>query len=68
MRLTAFFQRLVSAPEFGPLILLVVEILVFTVRAPAFLSASNISNLVGFHAGARHDHAWDDAADDGGRI
>ena len=48
MRLTALFQRLVSAPEFGPLVLLVVEILVFTVRSPAFLSTSNISNLLAF--------------------
>src|ERR1700722_18758137 len=48
MRLTALFQRLVSAPEFGPLVLLGAEILVFTVRAPAFLSTSNISNLLAF--------------------
>ena len=41
-------QRLVSAPEFGPLVLLAVEILVFTLRSPAFLSASNISNLLAF--------------------
>ncbi len=48
MRLTALFQRLISAPEFGPLVLLVAEILVFTVRSPAFLSTSNISNLLAF--------------------
>jgi ABC-type xylose transport system permease subunit len=48
MRLTALFQRFVSAPEFGPLVLLGAEMLVFTVRSPAFLSASNISNLLAF--------------------
>jgi simple sugar transport system permease protein len=48
MRLNNLFHRLVAAPEFGPLILLVVEILIFTVRAPAFVSASNISNLLAF--------------------
>jgi len=48
MRLTALFQRLISAPEFGPLVLLGAEILVFTVRSPAFLSTSNISNLLAF--------------------
>ena len=48
MRLTALPQRIVSAPEFGPLVLLAVEILVFTVRAPAFVSMSNISNLLAF--------------------
>ena len=48
MRLTALLRRFISAPEFGPLVLLAVEILVFTVRSPAFLSASNISNLLAF--------------------
>jgi len=48
MRLNNLFHRLVAAPEFGPLILLVVEILVFTLRSPAFISASNISNLLAF--------------------
>ena len=48
MRLTVLLQRIVSAPEFGPLVLLAVEILVFTARSPAFISASNISNLLAF--------------------
>jgi len=48
MRLPAFLQRIIASPEFGPFILLVVEILVFTARSPAFLSTSNISNLLAF--------------------
>src|SRR3984893_1809515 len=44
----ALFRRFISAPEFGPLVLLVVEIIIFTARSPAFLSASNISNLLAF--------------------
>src|SRR5271168_4454508 len=48
MRLTALLQRIISAPEFGPLVLLAAEILVFTARSPAFISASNISNLLAF--------------------
>jgi simple sugar transport system permease protein len=48
MRLTALLKRLVSAPEFGPFVLLVGEILVFTVRSPVFLSASNFSNVLAF--------------------
>jgi simple sugar transport system permease protein len=48
MRLTVLLHRIVSAPEFGPLVLLAVEILVFTARSPAFISASNISNLLAF--------------------
>src|SRR6202048_3221929 len=48
MRLTHLLQRLVSAPEFGPLVLLAAEILVFTLRSPVFLSASNISNVLAF--------------------
>src|SRR6201985_3791652 len=48
MRLNALLQRLISAPEFGPLVLLAVEIPVFTLRSPAFLSTSNISNFLAF--------------------
>jgi simple sugar transport system permease protein len=48
MRLNNLFRRFIAAPEFGPLILLVVEIVIFTVRAPAFISPSNISNLLAF--------------------
>src|SRR6202162_5500295 len=46
--MTALFRRFISAPEFGPLVLLAVEIIIFTARSPAFLSASNISNLLAF--------------------
>src|ERR1700719_1477828 len=48
MRLTALLRKFISAPEFGPLVLLAVEVLIFTVRSPAFLSAGNISNLLAF--------------------
>jgi simple sugar transport system permease protein len=48
MRSTSFFQRFLSRPEFGPFVLLVGEIVVFTARSPAFLSAGNISNLLAF--------------------
>jgi simple sugar transport system permease protein len=41
-------QKLVSKPEFGPLVLLIIEIAVFTAWSPAFLSAGNISNLLAF--------------------
>ncbi len=41
-------QRLLSRPEFGPFVLLVVEIIVFSALAGAFLSAGNISNLLAF--------------------
>src|SRR5580765_5811516 len=41
-------QRFVSRPEFGPLVLLVVEIIVFSLRSPTFLSQDNISNLLAF--------------------
>lgn len=48
MRIASFFQRLIAAPEFGPFVLLVGEIVVFTARTPAFLSAGNISNMLAF--------------------
>ena len=41
-------QKLVSKPEFGPLVLLVIEIAVFTAWSPAFISPGNISNLLAF--------------------
>jgi simple sugar transport system permease protein len=41
-------QRLISQPEFGPLALLVAEILVFWAINPAFLSPGNISNTLVF--------------------
>ena len=41
-------QRFVSMPEFGPLVLLIVEIAVFYAINPAFLSALNIGNTLAF--------------------
>jgi simple sugar transport system permease protein len=41
-------QRLAAKPELGPLILLVVEIIVFWAINPAFLSPANISNTLAF--------------------
>ncbi len=43
-----FYKKLIAAPEFGPLVLLVAEIIVFTVLNPRFLSSTNISNLLAF--------------------
>jgi simple sugar transport system permease protein len=43
-----FLQKVVSKPEFGPFVLLFVEIAAFSARSPAFLSAGNISNLLAF--------------------
>lgn len=48
MQSTTFFQRLISRPEFGPFVLLVCEVVVFATLSPAFLSSTNISNLVAF--------------------
>ena len=41
-------QRLIARPEFGPFVLLVVELAVFQAINPAFLSAQNISNTLSF--------------------
>jgi simple sugar transport system permease protein len=41
-------RRLISAPEFGPFVLLVVELAVFYAINPAFLSVLNISNTLTF--------------------
>ena len=41
-------RRLVSKPEFGPLVLLVVMIVVFTAINPAFASLRNIGNALTF--------------------
>jgi simple sugar transport system permease protein len=41
-------EKLVSKPEFGPLVLLIIEIAVFTAWSPAFVSPGNISNLLAF--------------------
>jgi simple sugar transport system permease protein len=45
---TSLASRLISAPEFGPFVLLVVEIIVFTAINPDFLSVLNISNTLTF--------------------
>lgn len=41
-------RRLIAQPEFGPLVLLVVMIAVFTAINPAFMSLTNISNALTF--------------------
>jgi len=43
-----FLQRFIAAPEFGPLVLLIAEMVVFTAINPAFLSPLNISNTLAF--------------------
>jgi simple sugar transport system permease protein len=45
---SSFVQKVISKPEFGPFVLLVVEIVAFSSRSPAFLSPGNISNLLAF--------------------
>ena len=45
---TSFIKRLISRPEFGPFVLLVVAITVFASLRPAFLSPGNISNSLTF--------------------
>lgn len=45
---SATLQRLIGRPEFGPFVLLVVEIIAFQLLAPAYLSQDNISNLLAF--------------------
>ena len=41
-------RRLIARPEFGPFILLVAELVVFTAINPDFLSLQNISNTLAF--------------------
>lgn len=41
-------QTLIAKPEFGPLVLLVLEIVVFTAINPTFLSLGNIGNTLAF--------------------
>src|SRR5215212_3534377 len=41
-------QRFIARPEFGPLVLLILEIFVFTALRPAFLSPGNIGNTLAF--------------------
>lgn len=44
----ATLRRLIARPEFGPFVLLVLEIIVFTSINPNFLSVLNISNTLAF--------------------
>ena len=44
----SLLKRLVAMPEFGPLVLLVAELLVFWLINPSFLSALNVSNTLTF--------------------
>jgi simple sugar transport system permease protein len=48
MQNRTFLQRFIGAPEFGPFVLLLVELAVFTIINPAFLSGLNISNILAF--------------------
>ena len=48
MQNRSLLQRFVAAPEFGPLVLLIVELVIFTAINPNFLSALNISNILAF--------------------
>ena len=41
-------RKLASRPEFGPFVLLALEIVVFTAINPRFLSILNISNTLAF--------------------
>jgi simple sugar transport system permease protein len=46
----SLLQRFISRPEFGPFVLLVAEIIIFTLLSPdgAFISVLNISNTLAF--------------------
>ncbi|MGX5801310.1 ABC transporter permease [Bradyrhizobium sp. Arg314] len=44
----SFIQRLIARAEFGPLVLLIVELVVFWGINPDFLSPQNISNILAF--------------------
>ena len=48
MEKSSLTQRLIARPEFGPLVLLVLELVVFTAINPSFLSLANISNTLAF--------------------
>src|SRR5258707_13384892 len=45
---TTLLHKFIGRSEFGPLVLLVVEIAIFGLLRPAFLSLDNISNLLAF--------------------
>ncbi len=61
-------RRLIAKPEFGPFVLLVIELIVFTAINPDFLSPLNISQHAGLHGRARPHRAGHDAPDDRRRI
>lgn len=44
----SFIQSFIARPEFGPLVLLIVELVVFWGINPDFLSPQNISNILAF--------------------
>jgi simple sugar transport system permease protein len=48
MSSSSFLQKLISRPEFGPLVLVIIEIVIFVTLAPAFLSPVNVGGLLAF--------------------
>ena len=48
MQQHTFLQRFIAKPEFGPLVLLVLELAVFWSLNPSFLSLQNIGNTLAF--------------------
>lgn len=48
MASSSFLQRIISRPEFGPFVLVLVELVVFVSLAPAFLSPVNVGGLLAF--------------------
>jgi simple sugar transport system permease protein len=48
MQQHSFLQRFIAKPEFGPLVLLVLELAVFWSLNPSFLSLQNIGNTLAF--------------------
>src|SRR6201984_3831936 len=46
--LISLLPRLIARPEIGPFVLLIGEIVSFTMRSPAVLSAGNIRNSLAF--------------------
>jgi simple sugar transport system permease protein len=45
---SSLLTRLIARPEFGPFVLLVLELVIFTAINPTFLSVQNISNTLAF--------------------
>ncbi len=48
MQQGSLLQRLIARSEFGPFVLLMAEIIIFTIVNSAFLSSGNVSNLLAF--------------------